>query len=210
MSPGRSARTAPGSACRSSSPRRRSDGKCVAGRLLAAGRQRHGPVDREPGVVVLRRHREQLERRVLRRGSSSRSSRARCRRRSPAPGSCGRSCRTRGSAPTSDGPKSDTMTSIFLYLAMSADRTFWVSAGSQFVTSNGCSPMNVYLWVGSRILCRPWFSSTPWLLPFGPLSIRTLPPFGSTAGSTCPSSRPPARTACRRTRCSPRRACRRG
>src|SRR3954451_3816345 len=56
------------------------------------------------------------------------------------------------SAPTSDGPKSDTMTSIFLYLAMSAERTFCVSAGSQFVTSNGCSPMNLYLFVGSRIL----------------------------------------------------------
>src|SRR5690242_14940657 len=42
-----------------------------------------------------------------------------------------------GRAPTSDGPKSDTMTSIFLYLAMSAESTFCVSAGSQFVTSNG-------------------------------------------------------------------------
>src|SRR5436190_20348302 len=49
-----------------------------------------------------------------------------------------------GSAPTSDGPKSETMTSIFEYLAMSAERTFWVRAGSQFVTSNGCSPMNLY------------------------------------------------------------------
>src|SRR5215471_7514552 len=85
-----------------------------------------------------------------------------------------------GSAPTSDGPKSETITSIFLYLAMSAERTFCVSAGSQLVTSNGCSPMKVYLWVGSRILWRPWFSSTPWLLPLGPLSMRTLPPFGST------------------------------
>src|SRR5262245_35351373 len=74
-----------------------------------------------------------------------------------------------GSAPTSDGPKSDTMTSIFLYLAMSAESTFWVSAGSQFVTSNGCSPMKVYLWVGSRTEWRPLFSSMPWLLPFGPL-----------------------------------------
>src|SRR5262245_27408055 len=85
-----------------------------------------------------------------------------------------------GSAPTSDGPKSDTITSIFLYLAMSAERTFCVSAGSQFVTSNGCSPMKVYLWVGSRILWRPWFSSIPWLLPFGPLSMSTFPPFGRT------------------------------
>src|SRR5581483_4740006 len=57
-----------------------------------------------------------------------------------------------GRAPTNDGPKSETMTSIFLYLAIAAERTFWVSAGSQFVTSNGCSPMNVYLCVGSRIL----------------------------------------------------------
>src|SRR6478736_7906068 len=61
-----------------------------------------------------------------------------------------------GSAPTSDGPKSDTMTSIFGYLAMSADRTFCVSAGSQFVTSKGWAPTKVYLWVGSRILWRPW------------------------------------------------------
>ena len=85
-----------------------------------------------------------------------------------------------GSAPTSEGPKSDTMTSIFGFLAIAAERTFWVSAGSQFVTSNGCSPMNLYLPVGSRILWRPLFSSTPWLLPFGPLSMSTLPPFGST------------------------------
>src|SRR5580765_4142937 len=44
-----------------------------------------------------------------------------------------------GRAPTSEGPKSDTITSIFGYLAMSAERTFWERAGSQFVTSNGCS-----------------------------------------------------------------------
>src|SRR5689334_10857727 len=54
-------------------------------------------------------------------------------------------------APTRDGPKSETMTSIFGYLAMSAESTFCVRAGSQFVTSNGCAPMNLYLWVGSRI-----------------------------------------------------------
>src|SRR5712691_9447152 len=85
-----------------------------------------------------------------------------------------------GRAPTSDGPKSDTMTSIFGYLAMSAERTFCDRAGSQFVTSNGFSPMNLYLPEGSRILWRPLFSSTPWLLPFGPLSMSTLPPFGRT------------------------------
>src|SRR6266568_3353578 len=85
-----------------------------------------------------------------------------------------------GRAPTSDGPKSDTITSIFEYLAMSAERTFCVSAGSQFVTSNGCAPMNLYLCVGSRILWRPWFSSMPWLLPCGPLSMSTFPPLGST------------------------------
>src|SRR6476619_623302 len=85
-----------------------------------------------------------------------------------------------GNAPTSDGPKSETITSIFGYLAIAAERTFWVRAGSQLVTSNGCSPMNLYLWVGSRILWSPWFSSTPWLLPFGPLSMRTLPPLGRT------------------------------
>src|SRR6476646_12273272 len=38
-----------------------------------------------------------------------------------------------GSAPTSDGPKSETITSIFGYLAISAERTFWERAGSQFV-----------------------------------------------------------------------------
>src|SRR3954453_4432964 len=85
-----------------------------------------------------------------------------------------------GSAPTSDGPKSDTITSIFLNLAMSAESTFWVSAGSQFVTSNGSSPMNLYLPEGSRILCSPLFSSTPWLFPLGPESMSTLPPLGST------------------------------
>src|SRR4029079_4962037 len=57
-----------------------------------------------------------------------------------------------GRAPTSDGPKSDTITSIFGYLAMAAESTFCVRAGSQFVTSNGCSPMNLYFLVGSRIL----------------------------------------------------------
>src|SRR3954469_10560477 len=88
-----------------------------------------------------------------------------------------------GSAPTSDGPKSETMTSIFGYLAIAAESTFCVSAGSQSVTSNGCSPMNLYLPEGSRTLCRPTFSSTPWLLPFGPLSMSTLPPFGSTLSS---------------------------
>src|SRR3954449_4937052 len=85
-----------------------------------------------------------------------------------------------GSAPTSDGPKSDTITSIFGYLAIAAESTFCVRAGSQLVTSNGSSPMNLYLPEASRILWRPLFSSTPWLLPLGPLSMSTLPPFGST------------------------------
>src|SRR6476660_7394670 len=95
-----------------------------------------------------------------------------------------------GRAPTRDGPKSETITSILGYLAMSADSTFWVSAGSQLVTSNGFSPMNVYLCEGSRILCRPLFSSTPWLLPFGPLSIRTFPPFGRTLRIHLPHASP--------------------
>src|SRR5262249_39896779 len=56
-----------------------------------------------------------------------------------------------GRAPTSDGPKSDTITSIFGYLAIAAESTFCDSAGSQLVTSNGCSPMNLYLPDGSRI-----------------------------------------------------------
>src|SRR3954465_3205158 len=60
-----------------------------------------------------------------------------------------------GRAPTSDGPKSDTMTSIFEYFAMPADRTFWVSAGSQFVTSNGCAPTNLYLCVLSSTWFKP-------------------------------------------------------
>ena len=42
-----------------------------------------------------------------------------------------------GNAPTSEGPKSDTITSIFGYLAIAAESTFCVSAGSQFVTSDG-------------------------------------------------------------------------
>src|SRR5581483_489667 len=85
-----------------------------------------------------------------------------------------------GSAPTSDGPQSETITTIFLYFAMSADRTFCVSAGSQFVTPDAFSPMKVYLWGGSRILCSPRFAPTPWLFPFGPLSIRTVRPVWST------------------------------
>ena len=48
-----------------------------------------------------------------------------------------------GSAPTSDGPKSETMTSIFGFLAISAVSTVWVSAGSQLVTSYGGSLMNL-------------------------------------------------------------------
>src|SRR3954454_13866910 len=95
-----------------------------------------------------------------------------------------------GSAPTSDGPKSDTITSIFEYFAIAADSTFCVRAGSQLVTSNGSSPMNLYLPVESRILCSPLFSSTPWLLPFGPLSISTLPPFGSTRRIQLPQASP--------------------
>ena len=174
-----------------------SDGKCVRRRLLAAGGERHGPVDREACVVVLRGHGVELERRVLGHVLLPEAARARCRRRWPAPGWCGRSSLNSGSAPTSDGPKSDTMTSIFGYLAMSAERTFCVSAGSQFVTSNGCSPMNLYLCVGSRILWRPWFSSMPWLLPFGPLSMSTLPPFGSTWRIHLPQFSPPGRRGCR-------------
>src|SRR5678815_218317 len=48
-----------------------------------------------------------------------------------------------GSAPTSDGPKSDTITSIFGFLAISAVSTVWVSAGSQLVTSYGASFRNL-------------------------------------------------------------------
>src|SRR4029078_3120869 len=71
-----------------------------------------------------------------------------------------------GNAPTSEGPKSDTITSIFGYLAIAAESAFCVSAGSQFVTSNGCSPMNLYFPDGSRILCSPWLFSTPLLMLF--------------------------------------------
>src|SRR6185503_7980757 len=48
-----------------------------------------------------------------------------------------------GSAPTSDGPKSDTITSILGFLAISAVSTVWVSAGSQLVTSYGASLRNL-------------------------------------------------------------------
>src|SRR5215470_973126 len=72
-----------------------------------------------------------------------------------------------GSAPTSDGPKSDTMTSILGCLAISAVSTVWVSAGSQLVTSYGGSLMNRY--ESSSTLLMPLSSSLPWLLPLGPL-----------------------------------------
>ena len=87
-------------------------------------------------------------------------------------------CSNSGSAPTSDGPKSETITSIWSYFAIAAVSTFCVSAGSQLVTSNGCSPMKVYLPVRSRTSCSPSASSMPWLLPAGPLRKRTLPPSG--------------------------------
>src|SRR4051812_8539188 len=83
-----------------------------------------------------------------------------------------------GSAPTSDGPKSETMTSIFGYLAMAAVSTCWVSDGSQLVTSNGCWPTKVYLPVGSSTECSAWPSVMPWLLPAGPDRNSTLPPSG--------------------------------
>src|SRR5690348_16954749 len=50
-----------------------------------------------------------------------------------------------GSAPTSDGPKSETMTSILGYFEIAALNTCWLNAGSQLVTSNGLAPMNLYL-----------------------------------------------------------------
>ena len=46
------------------------------------------------------------------------------------------------------------MTSILGFLAIAADRTFCVSAGSQLVTSNGSSPMNVYFFVGIEDLMK--------------------------------------------------------
>ena len=82
-----------------------------------------------------------------------------------------------GSAPTSDGPKSLTMTSIWSYFAMAAVSTFWLRAGSQLVTSKGCSPIIVYF-SGSSVWARPSASPRPWLLPLGPLRKSTLPPSG--------------------------------
>src|SRR5579871_5044776 len=87
-------------------------------------------------------------------------------------------CLNRGSAPTSDGPKSETMTSILLFLAISAVRTFCVNAGSQFVTSKGSGLMNLYS--GPSTDFSPLSSSRPWLLPAGPLRNRRLPPWGRT------------------------------
>src|SRR3954464_9974697 len=82
-----------------------------------------------------------------------------------------------GRAPTSDGPKSETMTSIFGYLAIAALRTCWVLAGSQLVTSKGCSPTKVYL-PGVSVCCIPLSSSRPWLFPAGPDRNRMFPPSG--------------------------------
>src|SRR3984957_11993179 len=81
-----------------------------------------------------------------------------------------------GSAPTKDGPKSETMTSILGFFAISAVRTCCVRAGSQFVTSKGAELMNLYS--GPRTDLRPSSSSLPWLLPAGPLMKRRLPPLG--------------------------------
>src|SRR4051794_12547885 len=83
-----------------------------------------------------------------------------------------------GSAPTSDGPKSETMTSIFGFFAIAAVSTCWVSAGSQLVTANGLSPMNVYFPLGSSTECSALPSVIPWLLPLGPDRNSTLPPSG--------------------------------
>src|SRR6476646_4633045 len=49
-----------------------------------------------------------------------------------------------GRAPTSEGPKSETMTSIFGYLAIAEVSTCWLSAGSQLGGVNGDSPRKVY------------------------------------------------------------------
>ena len=66
------------------------------------------------------------------------------------PGSSVRPWSNSGSAPTSEGPKSLTMTSIWSYFAMAAVSTFWLRAGSQLVTSKGCSPIIVYF-AGSSV-----------------------------------------------------------
>ena len=46
-----------------------------------------------------------------------------------------------GKAPTRDGPKSDTITSILSFFAISADKTCCVNDGSQLVTANGSGLM---------------------------------------------------------------------
>src|SRR4051794_14544241 len=81
-----------------------------------------------------------------------------------------------GSAPTSEGPKSDTITSILSFLAISAVRTFCVSAGSQLVTAKGFGLTNLYSAPSTDFM--PFSSSRPWLLPAGPLRNRMLPPLG--------------------------------
>jgi hypothetical protein len=48
-----------------------------------------------------------------------------------------------GSELTRVGPKSDTMTSIFGYFAMSAVSSCWVRVGSQLVGWKGVWPMKV-------------------------------------------------------------------
>src|SRR5258708_16243211 len=65
------------------------------------------------------------------------------------------------SAPTSDGPKSETMASIFGYFAIAAVRTVWVRAGSQLVGSNGCWPLNFHLPAESYTPFKPSPSPPP-------------------------------------------------
>src|SRR5579871_6835484 len=93
-----------------------------------------------------------------------------------------------GSAPTSDGPKSETITSILGFFAISAVRTFCVSAGSQFVTSKGSGLRNLYS--GPSTDFSPASSSRPWLLPAGPLRNRRLPPLGRMLLIQLPQFRP--------------------
>src|SRR4029077_18083071 len=50
-----------------------------------------------------------------------------------------------GRAATGAGQQAETMTAILSFLAISAVSTFWVSAGSQLVTSKGSGLMNLYL-----------------------------------------------------------------
>ena len=106
-------------------------------RSLAAGRQRDSPLHRKTGVVVAGRHGEQLEVRVVGLAVVPQKQPSELPSEVASAGIERSNFANAGSAPTSDGPKSETMTSISGFLAISAVSTCWVRAGSQLVTAKG-------------------------------------------------------------------------